>query len=309
MALENIMKAGIVIALLLLSYPGSSQDLDAVKTDADCLQFIRTNIFKDNNFYFDTIFTAGEQKAMNMPFRHWGRFDFNNDKKTDLFFVGRYKGRQQKWFVSYVYLSDTGEYKLVSTQRYYLSYYSPVLIPLKLNNKQLLCVYRFEKNNRFKTDSLVAMRSHLYPKGIKIIDTLVYKHKAVINFAGKPSQLSFDSISIKFRYMQGCPADSFTVYGDGTCKYTYLSCGEPEFERAVPFSRTNFDRLTNLVKEIDLNTTDRNYTFFETDQSSALLTIYSKNQPITFYDYGMESNWTLRAIYGIFLSLKPQQYD
>jgi hypothetical protein len=303
------MKAGIIITLLFLTYSASPQDLNAIKTDADCLAFIRTHIYKDNNFYFDTVFTADELQKMNMKFSHWGKMDFNNDKKPDLFFVGRYKRRNQKWFETVLYLSDTGENKFVSLQRYYLAYYDPIVIPLKLNNKNLLCVYRFEKQDRFKTDSLVRLRSHLYPKGIKIIDTLVYKHGAVINFSNFPSRLNFDSLSIKIRFRQECRMDSFTVYKDGRCNYSYLSCDSLILERQLSFSRGNFDRLSNLVKEIDMKTTNSDYRVSETDHSSALLTIYANNKVITFYDYGMESNFTLQAIYEIFLALEPLNYD
>jgi hypothetical protein len=303
------MKAGIIIALLFLSYTARPQDLNAIKTDADCLNFIRTHIYKDNNFYFDTIFTAGELQKMNMSFYHWGKIDFNNDKKPDLFFVGAYRARNQKWFETVLYLSDTGQYKFVSLQRSWLSYYHPIVIPLKLNNKNLLCVYRFEKEDRFKTDSMVKARSHFYPKGIKIIDTLIYKHDAVINFSSLPSRLNFDSLSVKIRYRQECTTDSFTVYKDGNCKYSSLSCGRLVLERQLPFSRSNFDRLGNLINEIDLKTTNANYIVSETDNSSALLTIYTKNKVITLYDYGMESNFTLMSIYKIFLALEPHNYE
>jgi len=304
------MKLYISAILLLLNTTFlKSQDLRSIKTTSDCLKFITTNIEGEQNFYFDTIFSTSQLRDLKLPFKNWGILDFNGDQKPDLYYIGRTKKDWTHWASAYLYLSQGKTYKKIPLLRKHDGQYSPLVYSQKLQNTQLLFVYLFDLNNNTKIDSLMQRRLNLYPSGIRVVDTLVYKYHSIINYSRQPSNLTFDSLTYKVNYGQTCRNDSFTVYKNGTVKYAYVWCGSVEFEKLLTIDPMKLDTLKKLVKEININITDRDYFVFATDLSTAKLKLFNGGNEITVRDYGMESTFTLRAIYNFFASLEPNKIE
>jgi hypothetical protein len=278
-----------------------AQQIRSLRTDKDCQEFINRYLEDQQDFYFDTIFTAAQVSQLNLPYRNWGVFDFNNDRQPDLWFVGRYKGHY--WHHARLYLSSNEEYNGSNLFRDGGGQYEPLIFSRKQSGKELLFVYLFDLHNYTKTDSLISLRKALYPAGIRWVDTLVYKFNDVVNFAQRPSRLDFDSVDFRCNWTQTCKDNWFTIYSDGRFIYRSAWCGRVQFERTLDVKPEKFEIFKSIVREIDLANTSTRYVLSATDQSTAQTTIYSGNRKISFYDYGMESSFTLMALYAFLLSI------
>ena len=52
-----------------------AQQIKSLHTDKDCQEFINRHLEDQQEFYFDTIFTATQVSQLKLPYRNWGVFD------------------------------------------------------------------------------------------------------------------------------------------------------------------------------------------------------------------------------------------
>jgi len=292
--------------LLGCFFNGRTQNLSSIKTDAECLNFIRKNIDNFDNFYFDTLFTQEQIIKQNIkdPYKNWGILDFNNDKKPDLFFAGKRKVPYTSGYTAELYLSNNkNEYDLIHLSRNLWDSYKPLVFYRPYNSQKFLFVYRISTYDGSTTDSIVAIKQHLYPKGIKAIDTLVYKHDHVINFAKESSKLEFDSLYYKTNW-----GISGKIYKNGNVSLYQLR--GKEIEKTLKAESSTISLLKKLVFEIDLKSTDPDYSSgYATDKGYISLIIYTKGKEITLNDSGLRSTYTLMAIYKLIWLIEGERVE
>jgi len=303
-SLAELMKKYFIILLSLLAlYKTNSQDIASIKSDADCLKFIHglSDNFKDT--YFDTIFTKDELVKLNIKdsCRNWGKLDFDKDGKLDLYFIGASSRYNFPHYQGYLLLSKNNPDKeLINLLRKTGGQYDPIIFHRIIDSKKLLFVYLYAKKDWGKTDSLVEMKKHLYSKEIRVIDTLVYENGNVINYAKVPSRIDFDSIIYRVNGAWSGYDRIYKIKKGDSLTITVLGVGNPYFEVRRNINAEDWNLIRRLVKEIDVSNTPRERWIGWTDQSSADLKIYSQGKMFSFFDYGMESTFTLKAIYKFF---------
>ena len=284
-----------ILPFFFLTSNVNGQDIKLIKTDQDCLKFIRNHIEGQETFYFDTIFSSEEAKKLRPAFKPWQVFDFNNDKKPDLFYIGKYKDDDFNWTAVNLYFSENGSYKLTPLTRGGLSSFRPLAFVQHISHETLLIIHQYYSGEFIKVDDLLA-EGQLDRNFCKGDDTLIYKYNSIINFTSKPSNIDFDSLILKITYGWSCQRDSFIVYKNGTYKY-YNPCGMINYKLPNLKYLYDFEKLKYFIKELDSIQTVSEFYHGGTDNNAARLTIYSKGQTISFYDYGMESSFTLKSIY------------
>lgn len=297
------MRTTLLLFTLFLANMSGAQTIAGIKTDQDCLAFIRKSFEWMRNFSFDTTFTPAEVQKLGIKEKvaNWGKTDFDNDGQPDLYFVGVRKDGLNVSYEAWLFLTkDNPENELTKLYRTGEGN-TPLIFHRSIEAGKLIFIYMFNKSGMTKGDSLVAFKKNLYPKGIRAIDTLVYKHDRVINFVTKPSLLAFDSLVIDFkdRYMEG--GYRFTVYKDGSARRA-----EQSRVKKLRLAGNDLELLKNLVKEIDIVNTRPEYSGIGKDLLSAHLTIYDHGKALSFYDYGMESTFTLKAIYDFFADMNDR---
>jgi hypothetical protein len=299
--LAAIMKHLTILNLLLACFLTSfTQDINSIKSEQECLAFIRKNIQDFKGFYFDTLFTKEDIKRLNItdPYKNWGKFDFNTDGKPDLYFVGLRKA-PYGGYEALLYLScPNGTYKLFHLIRSMYGSFRPLLFSRKSAAHNLLFLYQIYPYERLKTDSIVASKQAFYPKGIKVIDTIAYSNGYLINYSKTSSQLTFDSLI----YSTNGGA-ILKIYRNGTAQYLETQ-GDFQYTHGFEIKQTDFSLLKEMVTEIDLKSTPlRHSAGGWTDLTSVKLQIFNKTQKVEISDYGMSSTFTLMAIYDIIDSI------
>ena len=304
------MRLFLVLSILSLLWVGTkAQDIASLKTDADCLRFIR-NLKGFEDFYFDTLFTKEELKKLEIkePCSNWGKVDFDYDGKPDLYFVGTFQQNFFPHYYAYLLLSKNNpDWKLVSLFRKTDGQYDPLLFHRKTGTKNLLFVYLFAKTGWAKTNSMVLVKQQFYPKEIRVVDTFVYKYENLINFVSKPSALQFDSLDCSFYYQQSPQGNKFKIYKDGSGVLSTMVGNTVAYEKKITLLEEELKLLKNLVREIDLVNTDTAYSLSWTDDSTARLRIYEGSKVIYIYDYGMETTFTIKAIYACLFKIMERQ--
>ncbi len=282
------------------------QKINSIATDEGCLKFIRNNIEGEETFYFDTIFSKEEIKKLNPPFKSWKIFDFNNDKRPDLFFIGRYKDNGYYGIAANLYLSENNSYKLVRLIRESIDWYRPFVFVKQTAKRVLLIIHQYAVDEFEKIDAFLANESIDDIKTCKGNDTLIYKYNSLLNFTSKPSNITFDSLILKISYGWSSRRDSFNVYKDGRYKYFRLCGNVVVYEQQAQKNMYNFEKIVLLVKEIDSTQTASNFMSGGTDNHAARLKIFFKGTNISFYDYGMQSSFTLKSIYQYFNMIRQK---
>jgi hypothetical protein len=295
------MKRFILLLILIISLSNCfGQKINSITTDQDCLKFIRNNIDGQESFYFDTIFSKEEIKKLKPSFKSWKIFDFNNDKRPDLFFIGRYKDDDSHWIAANLYLSENNSYKLMPLIRESLGWYRPFVFVKQTAKRVLLIIHQYAVSEFEKIDDFLDNEPIDDIKTCKGNDTLIYKYNSLLNFTSKPSNITFDSLILKIIYGWSSQRDSFIVYQNGRYKYFRLCGNRVVYEQQAQKDMYNFERLVYLVKEIDSTQTASKFMSGGTDNHAARLKIFFKGTNISFYDYGMQSSFTLKSIYQYF---------
>lgn len=285
----------------------SQQSVEAIKTDEDCLRFIKATFGKQDmkDFHFEPAFTPDEWDKLglkNVKQSNWGKADFDGDGKSDLYFFGQYGVSFGNTNYGYLYLTRNNPGKDVwSLIRFSDRYYRPVIFHQKGGAKPLLFVYLFSSVETITSDSIAIHKKGMYPKGINAIDTLVYKYDRLINYACRPSRLSFDSIYCSITLSFAFNRNDISEFGllvnkDGSGLLGRMGSRN----RKIRLKTEELSLLKNLISEIDLANTDTSYLASGTDHASAKLKIYHQEKMVSVYDYGMASNFTLMAIYDLF---------
>lgn len=297
----------IIYLLFVCLFKTPAQGLGTIKTDKDCLHFIHSELKSYGSFYFDTIFTKQEIKRLKIqePIRNWEVFDFNGDHKPDLYFVGRLRAPYSEHeHLACLYLSNgKGGYDLIPLTRGDFSLYSPLIFRRTNHSKQLLFSYCIiTLLNHESSNQIIKRKATLYPKGLMSVDTLVYKYGRVINYATAPSNLIFDSII--FERNDGLV---YRIHKEGFVAIHHARSNDSYFE-TFKVTPTKLSLLKTLVKEIDLTSTDIDFSTGLFDLPGITLSIYSQGNKIVISDYGMQASFTLMAIYRLIESLYEDRW-
>ena len=287
-------------SLVTNSYGQLPPDL---KTDEACLKFIRKNIKGMRDFYFDTIFSISECKKLTPSFKSWQCIDLNGDKKPDIIFVGAFKDANYRPNTAMLYVSNDKSYNLISIVRQGSTSFRPHVFTRKQNGQTLIIVHNYYFSGFQKVETLLINRE-LSRETCAGDDTLMYKYGSVLDYSSHPSNIKFDSLILVRKYGWSCNVDSFVIYNNGSGNYyggcRYQNSGAQKFQKSI----TNINYLKYLVRTIDINKMQRKSIYGGIDNNSAMLLIYHNNIVDKFFDYGLESSFTLKAIYKYFEELQ-----
>lgn len=297
----------LLLSVLLLSIvtKSYSQVIPDFKSDAECLKFLHTNIEGLQDFYFDTFFSKAEIKTLTPPFKSWIRIDLNGDKKTDLLFVGAFAKLNYQPYTALVYVSSDDTYNLIPVVRQGRTSFRPHVFFQRRNSQTLIIVHNYYFSEFQKVETLLKNKE-LSRETCAGDDTLVYKFGSLLDYSSHPSNVRFDSLILVRKYGWSCNVDSFVIYNNGS-GHSYggrrdQDASGKNFQESV----ANINYLKNLVRMIDLNKVQRSSIYGGTDNNSATLQIYHNNKIEEFFDYGLESSFTLKTIYKYFEELEKE---
>lgn len=282
-----------------------SQVPPAFTTDEACLKFIRDKIPGMQNFFFDTLFSKSEKTQLVPVFKSWQRIDMNADKKPDLIFTGAFRDKYAEHNTAMIYFSDGNTYKLAPIVRNARTSFRPHVFTQKSKDQLLIIVHNYHASEFEKVETLL-INQELSRETCAGDDTLVFRHNALLDYSTHPSKTEFDSLVLFKKYGWSCVVDSFVVYNSGGGIFD--SRCRKQYPNAVSFQESsgNIEYLRYLIRTIDLIKTQRKSAYGGTDNNSATLFIYHGNKVERFSDYGLESSFTLKAIYKYFDGIKER---
>jgi hypothetical protein len=297
------MKIILLQMLLLISATGDAQNIRSIKTDADCLSFIRGKL-GEKKFEFDTSFNVrfAEGLSKNIIYKRWQIADFNNDHQPDLLFVGRYQDNFFGAKVAMICFSKGKDSFIVKDLVRPME--EPALNPLirvmQQQQKKYLAVYLFIESSNFEWDSIIQKKHHQYPEKVKWVDTLIYKNGSIVNYNQFPSKIIFDSIH--YTKTGGMAGAEFRIrmYKDGTAVLSDPIAKNNNGDKTIAVGKTSLTEINELIYNMDVNTVRMKYRLYATDLSAADLIVFSKGNTYHFHDYGMQSSFTLIRLYELF---------
>jgi hypothetical protein len=283
----------------------NGQIIPDFKSDQACLKFIHSNLKGLQDFYFDTLFSSTEIKKLNPAFKSWLRIDLNGDNKPDLFFVGAFSGSHYKPNTAMVYISKGDSYDLIPIVREGRTSFRPYVFLQKKNNQRVIIIHNYYFSGFEKVEDLLRNRE-LSRETCAGDDTLMYKFNSLLDYSAHPSNIPFDSLTLVKKYGWSCSVDSFIIYKNGRGRY-YEGCSLVNSNiKSFQESNSNISYLKYLVQSIDLKKVQRKSIYGGTDNNSATLRIYHNGEVELFYDYGLESSFTLKAIYRYFTDIRQE---
>jgi hypothetical protein len=286
----------------IISY---SQTIPNFKSDMECLRFVQSKIKGMEDFYFDTLFSKAEKKKLTPQFESWKKVDVNGDKKPDLLLIGAFAKSTYKPNAAVIYLSNGNSYDLFPIVREGGTSFRPHVFTQKIKDKTLLIVHNYHFSNFEKVETLLK-KNELSRETCAGDDTLLFKLGSIIDFSSHPSKMIFDSVILVRKFGWSCNIDSFIIYNKGNGQYFHGCNSQNRVVKSFQESIPNIKYLKNLIQTIDLKKIQNRSIYGGTDNNSAIVRIYHSGRVEEFFDYGLESSFTLKAIYKYFEELQRE---
>jgi hypothetical protein len=295
-----------IITILLLSFNLPGQGVPDFKSDQECLKFIQGKFEDLKGFYFDSLFSSEDSKKLTPPFRFWQRIDLNGDKRPDLLFTGMFREANSEPNTAMVYMSNGKSYELIPIVRRWSTSFNPHVFTQKRNSQTVIIVHNYYWTGFEKVEDMLR-RTELSRETCAGDDTLMYQYGSILDYSTHPSNISFDSFTLVKKYGWDCQIDSFVIYKNGTGQHYRGGCGVSQSViRSFQETSYNISYLKALVRTINLNKVQRRSIYGGTDNNSATLYIYHDGKAEKFFDYGLESCFTFKAIYKYFSDLQQE---
>jgi hypothetical protein len=323
----------LILALLTFFHSGlKANKIDSLKTGKEVENFI-ASLFQEkygvNHYTF--YLKKPDSKINYMPCDStiqreseiWNKIDFNQDGFTDLFTIIYRRNSldsNSTNYIAYVVI-DKGknQFDLNEIPDYFI-FNCFAVKPIVVNNIPCLFYRHYKTETIIDTlpdvDTLEGKNNiHIEPHFFEVgkTDTLIYKFGSFIelnllnNIFPEIDAIQFKTIS-DWPYGPNC---SFSLNISKNGKARYIREGNLD----TPFGNFNctinpihLKEIKELIKYLDVNKLENDYSASATDRGSGELKIYFSNGAIKkINDYGLEGTLGLRRLYDLFFDLRFNQ--
>ena len=289
----------LLIFLLLLSKQVLSNKIDALKTDQEVNEFVKTTnptFAEDKYAKFEIQTTDYIAKYLDCSgifkswdIRNWEKADITNDGRTDLVFVAYWYD-----YISYA-LIDTGNdtFKLIRLAKDPFDH-CQLFKPVKKGSTNYLKIFR-----KITEPDTTDKQPFSY-KEVTMIDTLIFKFDSFIELSrAKNPGNEIESIEIKTGYCFGsCPVFSLKMSKNGMADFEGIAFTKYIGKSSKKLPQKYFKELKGLANYINVKELENNYSVNWTDdQTSTLTIIFKDHSRKVIRDYGMQGTFGLSAMY------------
>lgn len=294
------MKTWVYSIILISSMLNQNSCIDKLKTTEEVTDYIKQNYPGYN--------TRGEKqlsiksteelsKELNCEglfsewdIKNWEKVDLNNDGRTDLLAIIDYYGTQT---IAVLDLgNDQTVFKTIKSNPY-----EPCQLvkPIKIDEKTRLKI----SHSRARTGS------SRYLSPVKVIDTLSFFKKYLVEYNAESSQKNISSIFFETTACFGeCPEFKLELTKDGYANFNGIAhtptLGKSKFKLAENY----YSDLEELLKYINVVELKSDYSVNWTDDQTGILSITFEDGGVkTIKDYGMKGTYGLSAVYQELMNL------
>jgi hypothetical protein len=284
-----------VLLIFLLNTVSNSiaqnlNEIDSIKTDSDAICFLKKHFEEFKDFNFENIYTDSLSRGIadSLKLDLWKKADFDNNGRTDLFVLNKYRGQR---FIT-VLAFENNEYKTPYLIKENCGF--PIIEEFpkitKMNHLDVINLYHFNTcvKSDLTLDTLVYMNSHFFEFNDK--ENQVRKIK--ISYGSFWDHYSFITIKKNHKFRRFSYSKTHLFGGHLSLIYKLRF----HFRK---ISTTEFTQLWPVLNNINWNNLKSEYILkCCNDMAGAdILVFYNKGEIKKLYDYGLSGTYGMAYLH------------